>query len=102
MHLLQQRLVKLQRRLAAGEDDVGRRGVGLQPARATLRLGWSYATCQSGQAGSLTPLLRNRPRQVARPGEMPAAGAIHADKIGVAELANGLLAVLFAAGPQIA
>src|SRR5262249_25079594 len=71
-----QRCVDLQERLAAGQHD-----------KAAL--------------AALPPLRFNRGSEgVGR--VLAAAGAVGADEVGVAEFANGLGAVLLAAGPQIA
>ncbi len=72
-----QRRIELQQWLAAGEDHKA-------PRRVTR------------------PSLRDGAREFACAFEAAAAGPIGADEIGIAELADGGGAVLFAAGPQIA
>jgi hypothetical protein len=51
---------------------------------------------------SVAPRLRNGCCQISRGLEFPAAFAIDPDEIRIAKLANRIVAVLLAAGPQIA
>ena len=83
MHRLDQRLVQLQQRLAAGEDHIGR---GASHARAVLR--------------------RPERRQVRgeRRGirKAPAVLAVGAEEVGIAEGAGGTRPVRLPAGPEVA
>lgn len=74
-----QRLVDLKQGFAAGTDDQ-----------------------RSGRLAAVGPLRSDCIGQVGRCLEASSARAVGADDIGVAELADGLVAILLAAGPQVA
>ena len=79
MERLDDFLIKLKERFAAGADDVAM-GIWRWPRR---------------------PAVRHRAGQLLRRGEPASADAIRSHEVGVAELANGRMTIGLAAGPQV-